>query len=42
MSLQHGVRAAKRMAKFLPSDGVRPTDGLHALNVRSCFVNKLF
>ena len=47
MSLQYEVGAAKRIDKFCPSDSVRPTsvrptDGLHALNICSCYVNNYF
>ena len=30
------------IGKFCPSDSVRPTDRLHALNVCSCYVNNHF
>ena len=39
MSLQYEVGAAKRIGKFCPSDSVRPTDGLHALDVCLFYVN---
>ena len=42
MSLQYDVSAAKRIGKFCPSDSVRPTDGMHAFNVCSCYVNNHF
>ena len=36
--LQYEAGTAKRIGKFCPSDSVRPTDRLHALNVFSCHV----
>ena len=36
------VGFAKRIKAFCPSDSVRPTDGLHAFNVYSCYVNNHF
>ena len=39
MSLQFEEGAAKRVGKFCPSDSVRPTDGLHAFNACSSYVN---
>ena len=42
MSLQYDVGPAKRIGKFCPSDSVRPTDGLHAFNVCSCYENNHF
>ena len=42
MSLQYEVGAAERIGKFCPSDSVRPTNGLHALNVSSCYINNHF
>ena len=35
---QYEVGVAKRIGKFCPSDSVRPTDRLHALNVFTCHV----
>ena len=42
MSLWYEVDSAKRIGKFCPSDSVRPTDGLHAISVCSCYVNNNF
>ena len=39
---RYGVGVAKRIGKFCPSDSVRPTDRLHALNVFTCHVINLF
>ena len=33
------VGTAKRIEKFCPSESIRPTDRLDALNVCSCYVN---
>ena len=35
---QYEVGVAGGMGKFCPSDSVRPTDRLHALNVFTCHV----
>ena len=38
MDFQYEVGVVKRIGKFCPSDSVRPTDRLHALNVFTCHV----
>ena len=42
MSFQNEVHVAKRKEIFCPSNSVRLTDGMYALNVCTCHVNNHF